>query len=93
MKLKFFKSSACRNRSVCAICRDKERGRVHRKAWLENTDPESTDYDFICTKRRDWNSEGLGDTIAKLTKKAGFKQCGGCKKRQATLNKLIPYKK
>lgn len=37
-------------------------------------------------------SAGLGDTIAKATKAIGIKPCGGCKKRQAKLNKLIPYK-
>ena len=35
---------------------------------------------------------GLGDTIKKITNKMGIKQCGGCKKRQAALNKLFPYK-
>jgi len=34
----------------------------------------------------------LGDTIKKVTDKMGIKQCGGCKKRQAALNKLFPYK-
>lgn len=38
-------------------------------------------------------SRGLGDTIAKATKAVGIKPCGGCKKRQAKLNKLVPYKK
>ncbi len=37
-------------------------------------------------------SRGLGDTIKKLTSMVGIKQCGGCKKRQEALNKLIPYK-
>ena len=37
-------------------------------------------------------SKGLGDTVKKITNKMGIKQCGGCKKRQATLNKLFPYK-
>lgn len=37
-------------------------------------------------------SRGLGDTIAKLTKAVGIKSCGGCKKRQEALNKLVPYK-
>ena len=36
-------------------------------------------------------SRGLGDTIAKATKKVGIKPCGGCKKRQAMLNKAVPY--
>ena len=37
--------------------------------------------------------KGLGDVIANVTKKVGIKQCGGCKRRQATLNKLVPFKK
>jgi len=37
-------------------------------------------------------SRGLGDTIAKATKAIGITPCGGCKQRQAALNKLIPYK-
>jgi len=36
-------------------------------------------------------SVGLGDTIAKLTKRIGIKPCGGCKKRQKTLNRHFPY--
>lgn len=35
--------------------------------------------------------EGLGDTIAKITSAFGIKPCGGCKKRQEKLNKLVPY--
>lgn len=37
-------------------------------------------------------SRGFGDTIAKITTAIGIKPCGGCKGRQKTLNKLIPYK-
>jgi len=37
-------------------------------------------------------SRGLGDTIARLTRRFGIKPCGGCKKRQASLNKLWPYR-
>ena len=37
-------------------------------------------------------SIGLGDTIAKFTSAIGIKPCGGCKKRQAALNKRFPYK-
>jgi hypothetical protein len=35
--------------------------------------------------------KGLGDTIAKITTSLGIKPCGGCKKRQEKLNKLVPY--
>lgn len=40
----------------------------------------------------DQPSRGLGDTIAKLTTAIGIKPCGGCKKRQAALNAMFPYK-
>jgi len=36
---------------------------------------------------------GLGDTVAKLAKILGIKQCGGCKKRQKLLNRLVSYEK
>ena len=38
-------------------------------------------------------SRGLGDTVAKITKAFGVKPCGKCKKRQETLNRMVPYKK
>lgn len=34
---------------------------------------------------------GLGDAIAKVTNALHIPQCGGCKKRQAALNKLVPF--
>lgn len=37
-------------------------------------------------------SRGLGDTIAKMTSAVGIRPCGGCKKRQAKLNELVPYR-
>lgn len=36
-------------------------------------------------------SRGLGDTIAKATKKMGIKPCKPCQKRRQKLNKAIPY--
>jgi len=37
-------------------------------------------------------ARGLGDTISKITKTLGVKECGGCKKRKEYLNKKFPYK-
>lgn len=34
---------------------------------------------------------GLGDVIAKLTSLFGIKPCEGCKRRQATLNRLVSF--
>tara|TARA_Y100000310_G_scaffold235449_1_gene238499 strand:+ start:252 stop:512 length:261 start_codon:yes stop_codon:yes gene_type:complete len=47
--------------------------------------------DFNCLREKHGVSRGLGDTIAKVTKGLGIKPCGGCKKRQAKLNKSLPY--
>lgn len=33
---------------------------------------------------------GLGDTVAAVTTAVGIKPCGGCKKRQAALNRATP---
>ena len=33
---------------------------------------------------------GLGDVVAKVTKKLGIKECGGCKERRKKLNKIVP---
>ena len=37
-------------------------------------------------------SRGAGDTIAKITKTFGITPCGGCARRQAQLNAMMPYK-
>lgn len=37
-------------------------------------------------------SRGLGDTIAKATSALGITPCGGCKERQAKLNRIVPYR-
>lgn len=51
-----------------------------------------------CGKRRQWKDEEkpgglrLGDRLAWLFSKLGFKPCAGCKKRQAALNNLFRRK-
>ena len=35
---------------------------------------------------------GAGDLIARATSAVGIKPCGGCKKRQQKLNKLVPFR-
>jgi hypothetical protein len=34
---------------------------------------------------------GLGDVVAAVTTAVGIKPCGGCKQRQAALNRLVPF--
>ncbi len=35
-------------------------------------------------------SRGVGDVVATITEKLRVKKCGGCKKRQRTLNRRTP---
>ena len=35
---------------------------------------------------------GLGDVIARVTRSLGIRPCSGCKRRQATLNRLVPFR-
>jgi len=66
----------------------------HGVEWINK--PKATDEakpqrkPYVAPRPR--RSRGLGDTIAKATKAMGIKPCGGCKQRQAALNKLVPYK-
>jgi hypothetical protein len=36
---------------------------------------------------------GLGDLIAAGTRAVGIRPCGGCKKRQEALNRMVPFGK
>ena len=47
--------------------------------------------EFEPSKESGLKSKGLGDVVAKGLKKIGFKPCGGCKKRQAKLNRIFPF--
>lgn len=35
---------------------------------------------------------GLGDAISKVTSKLGIRECGGCARRRALLNRVVPFK-
>lgn len=37
------------------------------------------------------SSVGLGDVISSASEKIGFRPCGGCTQRAATLNRLIGF--
>lgn len=82
------------NRQFCETCRKRRDGRAFRETILTVRGVEA-DPDFDCPRSLPWIKEspqGIGDTIASFTKRLGIKPCGGCKKRQAKLNKLFPYK-
>lgn len=50
----------------------------------------------FCLANNGAQSQGLGDTVAKVLHSVGVgrikRGCGGCGKRQAALNKALPYK-
>lgn len=74
--------------SSIILRRDKMKAYLEDNKWDEVKYKEWLRLDI--TKKN--KSKGLGDTVAKITRAVGIKPCGGCKKRQAKLNKLIPYK-
>tara|TARA_R110000751_G_scaffold303291_2_gene417879 strand:+ start:207 stop:347 length:141 start_codon:yes stop_codon:yes gene_type:complete len=38
------------------------------------------------------NDKGMGDTVSRITKRLGIKECGGCKKRKDKLNARFKYR-
>lgn len=96
----FILSLQCTGEAHCRKCRMLEEGRAFRTAMRASFEVPGDEVDFACPAERGgkpWSydppvkSRGLGDTIAKITRAVGIKPCGGCKKRQAALNKLVPY--
>ena len=99
MNTLFTTTAHCETRVHCRTCRDKEGGRCWRESLATAFELPNGEIDFECPRGKPWGympkSRGLGDTVAKAIKAATFgkvKPCGGCKKRQARLNKLVPYK-
>ena len=74
------------NAPHCALCLD--RGRRYIRQYFRRRDNPKPIPD------RPVRSKGLGDTVAKAIKKASggrIKPCGGCKERQAKLNRFMRY--
>ena len=84
--LKQLKKAHCHTRAHCGTCRTDADWRERVTGVAEFDCPHGVTEANI-------PSRGLGDTIAKLTSKVGIKPCGGCAKRKAALNNIIPYKK
>jgi hypothetical protein len=98
MKL-FIDSEACRSGLACQACRGRDAiGENFRKQMEKHFAPPP---EWECPKERGakvwgWKqpSRGLGDTVAKLIKAVTLGKvppCRKCNKRQAALNKLLPY--
>lgn len=95
----FAQSYTCTSRAHCGACRDTgERGRKMRAAWgIGDFDcPHGVPWDGTpppapgpAPPPREWR--GAGDVVAAVTAAMRIPQCGGCKKRQAALNKLLPF--
>jgi hypothetical protein len=64
---------------------------------ISTTDSEMTfdldDPKYIALKNKYGKLRGLGDVVAAVTSAVGIRPCGGCKKRQESLNKLVPFNK
>ena len=62
---------------------------------ISTTDSEMTfdldDPKYIALKNKYGKLRGLGDVVAAVTSAVGIRPCGGCKKRQEALNKLVPF--
>lgn len=73
-----------------------ERHRMQKTPALVRLCQTRPDYFALWEKRTEWTvdqpSRGLGDTATKVAHALGISQCAGCKKRQATLNQLVPYR-
>jgi hypothetical protein len=70
---------------ACAMCRSKNP--AHAAARMSALGMEW----WTCPHGIGEKMRGLGDVIAKVTKAFGIKPCIGCSKRQAKLNKLVPF--
>ena len=88
----------CRLEAHCGTCRNLEGGRAWRKQIAERSVVEGVDWP--CPRGKAWGwtgpSRGLGDTVAKVIKAVTLgrvKPCGGCGKRRAKLNRLVPYRR
>lgn len=93
--LKQLKPLACHTRAHCTTCRTDADWRERVTGVREFDCPHGVTAEGgqIIQGTKPDKSRGLGDTIAKVTKAVGVRPCGGCKKRQEKLNKLLPYKK
>lgn len=97
MKVKCKHWNKCTDGVCCAIEKYPNPSRAVCLTFCEmNTNPISEKQrDSFFKSQGKIQSRGLGDTIKKVIDKLSggkVKQCGGCKKRQEALNKLITYK-
>ena len=94
---RFTESRHCTVKLHCPLCRDLLAGRAWRVSLFSRFSVPGGVVDFTCPHGRPWGfqppSRGLGDTVAKIIHAVtGIKPCGGCQKRRAALNRLMPYR-
>lgn len=84
------------NLDTCMACRFAScSGACHCTVDAEKRAVETLAALHACPKEK-FTARGLGDTVARLVAPIaatlGKKGCGGCAKRQAALNKVLPYR-
>jgi|GEM_PF-2384525 hypothetical protein len=96
IKCKHWKECNVTGGGCCSINEyDKPSFGVCLLACEKNTSNPQESVSFKKLEKFKNRSKGFGDTIKKVISKVTggkLKQCGGCKKRQEALNKLMPYK-
>jgi hypothetical protein len=89
------------SRGTCDHCWENKLEGKHLKRQASpisksTTDSEMTfdldDPKYIALKNKYGKLRGLGDVVAAVTSAVGIQPCGGCKKRQESLNKLVPFR-
>jgi len=53
---------------------------------------ENMNFTDVCSRCKQRQSRGLGDTIHKITSALHIPHCGGCEERRQWLNNVLPYK-
>jgi hypothetical protein len=88
----FIETFHCQSGGHCRVCRDREAGRPWRISIMRVFDTPGIGPDWPCPHSLAWGfpggSRGLGDLLARLTARLGIRPCGGCRRRQALLNRL-----
>lgn len=79
----------CRKPFACIACRDPTAWGRHYRARRANEF--GGDANFPCPYGKGEVSAGLGDTVAKITRRLGVEPCAGCEERRAKLNAVLPY--
>lgn len=91
--MEWIQAPACQSRVHCRACLSDPAWHARRSTRYvmppQGTCPHGVTLETVDHSKM----RGLGDLVAKATKAVGIKPCGGCRKRQEKLNKLVPFNK